>query len=103
MGAKPFMSFLTCPVFSNLTSIISPEAVMTVPVPNVLCRTVSPGANTSAAFAASGRRCSTLGAGAAERWRCEVPLPNVDGFLPASGLESYASVVDASAPPVERV
>ncbi len=59
---------------------------MTVPVPNVLCRTVSPGANTSAAFAASGRRCSTLGAGTAERWRCEVPLPNVDGFLPASGL-----------------
>ncbi len=36
MGAKPFMSFLTWPVFSNLTSIMSPAAAITVPVPKVL-------------------------------------------------------------------
>lgn len=36
MGAKPFISFFVCPLFSNWTSIMSPDADTTVPGPNVL-------------------------------------------------------------------
>ena len=36
IGAKPFMSFLVWPVFSNWTSIMSPATEITVPVPKVL-------------------------------------------------------------------
>ena len=36
IGAKPFISFLVWPVFSNWTSIMSPTTEMTVPVPKVL-------------------------------------------------------------------
>lgn len=36
IGAKPFISFLVWPVFSNWTSIMSPATEITVPVPKVL-------------------------------------------------------------------
>ena len=36
IGAKPFISFLVWPVFSNWTSIMSPATETTVPVPKVL-------------------------------------------------------------------
>ena len=108
------MSFLVCPLLSNLTSIMSPSTEMTVPGPKVLWLTASPAAKTSAARAASGRRCSTV---------CETGLApvragdavKVEGLRPASGLTPRWRSVPATPkklsnepdvapePPVERV
>ena len=85
IGAKPFISFLVWPVFSNWTSIMSPTTEMTVPVPKVLWLTVSPAAKSCDALARSTLR-STVGDTLDDGFLARgAPYPKVEATRPASG------------------
>ena len=85
IGAKPFISFLVWPVFSNWTSIMSPTTEITVPAPKVWWLTVSPAAKSCDALARSTLRSTvgdTLDDGVLARG---APEPKVEATRPASG------------------
>ena len=85
IGAKPFISFLVWPVFSNWTSIMSPTTEITVPVPKVLWLTVSPAAKSCDALARSTLR-STVGDTLDDGFLARgAPEPKVEATRPASG------------------
>ena len=85
IGAKPFISFLVWPVFSNWTSIMSPATEITVPVPKVLWLTVSPAAKSCDALARSTLR-STVGDTLDDGFLARgAPEPKVEATRPASG------------------